>query len=123
MGGMVLQGIFLFVFGPGLASWISPNLMEQASIWCFFSIAQISIMLFLIRETLVIHWGKNISVFDSKKKEAKAAESCRDFVNCEYCKLTRRVWPSSLMERMELTRIKHVYSMFLFEAFSLLYQL
>merc|ERR1719487_1643652 len=44
--GMVLQGIFLFVFGPGLASWISPNLMEQASIWCFFSIAQISIWCF-----------------------------------------------------------------------------
>lgn len=42
-------------------------------------------MLFLIRETLIIHWGKNISVFDSKKKEVKAAE-CRDFVNCEYCK-------------------------------------
>lgn len=85
--GMVLQGVFLFVFGPGLASWISPNLMEQASIWCFFSIAQISIMLFLIRETLIIHWGKNISVFDSKKKDVKAApESCRDFVNCEYCK-------------------------------------
>jgi hypothetical protein len=39
--GMVLQGVFLFAFGPGLASWISPNLMEQASIWCFFSIAQV----------------------------------------------------------------------------------
>jgi hypothetical protein len=33
--------------------------MEQASIWCFFSIAQISIMLFCIRETLIINWGRN----------------------------------------------------------------
>lgn len=32
--------------------------MEQASVWCFFSIAQISTMLFLIRETLIVHWGR-----------------------------------------------------------------
>lgn len=57
--GMVIQGIFLFVFGPYLAGLITPNLMEQASIWCFFSIAQISIMLFCIRETLIINWGRN----------------------------------------------------------------
>jgi len=62
--GMILQVCFLFLFGPVLAALISDNLMEQASIWCFFSIAQISIMLFLIRETLIINWGKgNISVF------------------------------------------------------------
>jgi len=57
--GMVIQGIFLFIFGPYLAGLISPNLMEQASIWCFFSIAQISIMLFFIRETLITGWGKD----------------------------------------------------------------
>jgi len=57
--GMVIQGIFLFAFGPYLASWITPNLMEQASIWCFFSIAQIAIMLFCIRETLIINWGRD----------------------------------------------------------------
>jgi len=57
--GMVIQGTFLFIFGPYLASWISPNLMEQASIWCFFSIAQIAIMLFFIRETLIINWGRD----------------------------------------------------------------
>jgi len=57
--GMVLQGTILFASGPYLAGWISPNLMEQASIWCFFSIAQISIMLFLIRETLIANWGKS----------------------------------------------------------------
>jgi len=56
--GMVLQGCFLFLFGPYLAGLITPNLMEQASIWCFFSIAQIAIMLFCIRETLIINWGK-----------------------------------------------------------------
>ena len=44
--GMVIQGCFLFAFGPFLAGLISPNLMEQASIWCFFSISQIAIMLF-----------------------------------------------------------------------------
>lgn len=56
--GMVIQGIFLFAFGPYLAGLITPNLMEQASIWCFFSIAQIAIMLFCIRETLIINWGR-----------------------------------------------------------------
>eukprot|EP00605_Chrysophyceae_sp_TOSAG23-4_P000352 GSChrysophyteH1.ASY1.ANO1.399.1 assembled CDS len=66
--GMVIQGLFLFLFGPVLAAVISDNLMEQASIWCFFSLAQICIMLFLIRETLIINWGKgNISVM---KKDA-----------------------------------------------------
>jgi len=57
--GMIIQGIFLFAFGPYLASVITPNLMEQASIWCFFSIAQIAIMLFCIRETLIINWGRD----------------------------------------------------------------
>jgi hypothetical protein len=57
--GMVVQGLFLFLFGPHLAGMITPNLMEQASIWCFFSIAQISIMLFFIRETLIINWVKD----------------------------------------------------------------
>jgi len=57
--GMILQGVFLFAFGPFLAGLITPNLMEQASIWCFFSIAQIAIMLFCIRETLIINWGRD----------------------------------------------------------------
>lgn len=87
--GMILQGVFLFVFGPLTAALISDNLMEQASIWCFFSIAQISIMLFLIRETLIINWGRgNISVMkgDADKSEKKVEQVvCRDFLNCEYC--------------------------------------
>ena len=70
--GMVLQGCFLMLFGPVLAALISDDLMEQASIWCFFSIAQISIMLFLIRETLIINWGRgNKSVFKKDVDEQK----------------------------------------------------
>jgi len=57
--GMVIQGCFLFLFGPALAGLITPNLMEQASVWCFFSIAQIAIMLFCIRETLITNWGRD----------------------------------------------------------------
>lgn len=74
--GMIVQGLVLYVTGPMAAAYISPNLLEQASIWCFFSIAQISIMLFLIRETLIVKWGKagksidkiNAAAKDSKKK-------------------------------------------------------
>jgi hypothetical protein len=84
--GMVIQGTFLFAFGPGLAALITPNLMEQASIWCFFSIAQICIMLFLIRETLIIHWGKgNLSVMKADEDSKKTQKACRTFVDCEYC--------------------------------------
>lgn len=75
--GMVIQGIFLFAFGPWLAGLITPNLMEQASVWCFFSIAQIAIMLFCIRETLIINWGRegphksllSKNVVDEKEKD------------------------------------------------------
>lgn len=77
--GMIIQGVFLFATGPLLAGYITDNLMEQASIWCFFSIAQISTMLFLIRETLIVHWGKDSAHRESllakrkKYKENKAA--------------------------------------------------
>jgi len=56
--GMVLQGLVLYCSGPLLASFFTSNLLEQASIWCFMSIAQIAIMLFLIRETLIVNWGR-----------------------------------------------------------------
>merc|ERR1712032_486118 len=56
---MIIQGIFLWAAGPYLASWITPNLMEQASIWCFFSITQIAIMLFIIRDQLILSFGKS----------------------------------------------------------------
>ena len=45
-----------------MASLVSNNIMEQASIWCLFSIAQIAIMLFVIREVLLREWGKNESL-------------------------------------------------------------
>jgi len=64
---MVIQGVFLWLAGPFLASFITANLMEQASIWCFFSIAQIGIMLFVIREQLILSWGR------VNLKDAKAA--------------------------------------------------
>jgi hypothetical protein len=66
--GMVIQAIFLFLFGPYSASLITSNLMEQASVWCLFSIAQIAIMLFFIRETLIINWGrgKHVSLVKGK---------------------------------------------------------
>merc|ERR1711871_710398 len=56
--GMIIQPIFLFVAGPYGASLLTENLMEQASIWCFFSIAQITTMLFCIREQLIKGWGR-----------------------------------------------------------------
>jgi len=73
--GMMLQGLVLYLTGPVAAALITSNLMEQASIWCFFSIAQICIMLFLIRETLIVNWGRNKSQFtlSSKKGDNGAA--------------------------------------------------
>lgn len=68
--GMVIQGAFLFFTGPFLAGYISENLQEQASIWCFFSIAQIATMLFLVREALIVRWGREShrqSLLASKK--------------------------------------------------------
>jgi hypothetical protein len=50
---MVLQGAILWAAGPFLAAWFTENLMEQASIWCFFSIAQIGAMLLLVRGRLL----------------------------------------------------------------------
>ena len=66
---MIIQGVVLWATGPALAAYITPNLMEQASIWCFFSIAQIGVMLFLIRNVLVTQWGKS-GVSTSEKTTA-----------------------------------------------------
>jgi hypothetical protein len=38
--GIIVGNVIAFVTGPILASYITSNLMEQASIWCFFSIFQ-----------------------------------------------------------------------------------
>jgi hypothetical protein len=37
-----IPGLVLYATGPLLASYITSNLHEQASIWCFFSIAQVT---------------------------------------------------------------------------------
>jgi hypothetical protein len=76
--GMIIQGVFLFVTGPGLGMMITPDLMEQASIWCFFSIAQIFTMLFLIREKLILNWGREVhqkGLLAEKSKDAQAGEA------------------------------------------------
>jgi hypothetical protein len=43
--GLFFQGIVCYCTGPLFAAYLSPNLQEQASIWCLFSIAQIMLML------------------------------------------------------------------------------
>jgi hypothetical protein len=65
---MLIQGMFLFATGPYLAAYITPDLMEQASIWCFFSIAQIAFMLFAIRATIVRGSSKSLSTHHDKAK-------------------------------------------------------
>ena len=78
--GMLIQGTFLLLTGPVMAAAITPNLMEQASIWCFFSIMQVCVMLILIRETLVVNWGTNssrASLF-AKKPELQAAQAAKE---------------------------------------------
>jgi len=67
---MIIQGVFLWCLGPMLASYITSNLMEQASIWCFFSIAQIAIMLFLIRDQLILKWAPAKSQAAGNEKES-----------------------------------------------------
>lgn len=39
--GNRIAGVLLFLTGPVLADWITPNRHESASIWCFFSILQV----------------------------------------------------------------------------------
>jgi hypothetical protein len=68
-------GVFLWLAGPFFASWLTPNLMEQASIWCFFSIAQIAIMLFIIREHLVKTWGRKPKPIEETKPAAKKTKA------------------------------------------------
>ena len=68
--GFIIQGLFLLLTGPVLAAYISPSMFEQASIWCFFSIAQIAIMLFLIRATLL----KGDDTADKKVSKKKTPE-------------------------------------------------
>jgi len=49
---MWLHGLILFATGPLLSSYITPNLYEQASIWCFFSIGQVTLATLMLRRGL-----------------------------------------------------------------------
>jgi len=46
-----IAGTFLFLTGPIIADWISPNKHEAGSIWCFHSIMQIVLMVALLATT------------------------------------------------------------------------
>ena len=65
--GMVVQGIIAYMSGPFFASLVTDNLQEQASIWCLFSIAQITITIIRVRSTLLANYGTD-------KKGVKAAQ-------------------------------------------------
>lgn len=47
-------------------------------------------MLFLIRETLLINWGRGNNKISVMKQDAASAKNeikkCKDFIDCEYCK-------------------------------------
>jgi hypothetical protein len=67
MGPMFwIPGAVLFGSGPYLASLISDNLHEQASIWCFFSIAQICLLV------LYVFFTTKTRKNDPKKVKTKA---------------------------------------------------
>ena len=71
-----IQGLFLYATGPLLGAFITPDLQEQASIWCFFSIAQIALMVLAIRNVFVLKKGekkaKSISIGGAKSDGKKA---------------------------------------------------
>ena len=65
---MIVQGAVLWLTGPALAALVTTDLKEQASIWCFFSIAQIAAMLMVVRGNMVDA---------AAQKKAKAAAKIR----------------------------------------------
>eukprot|EP00041_Stephanoeca_diplocostata_P028457 m.807710 g.807710 ORF g.807710 m.807710 type:complete len:310 (-) comp23380_c0_seq1:2352-3281(-) len=87
---MLVQGFFLWMTGPYLAAYITDNLMEQASIWCFFSIAQIGFMLYVIRDVLILHWGRA-----SSNAQSSSIATQQD-VDAPYLDLTF-IWPMGVI--------------------------
>ena len=57
--GMVTQGIICYLTGPFFAAMVTDNMQEQASIWCLFSIAQITITVIRVQSTLLANYGVN----------------------------------------------------------------
>src|SRR5205823_633901 len=64
--GMITQGIICYATGPYFASLLTSNLQEQASVWCLFSIAQITLTVYRVRSTILQNHGKHL---DRKKPE------------------------------------------------------
>mmetsp|Transcript_21059 Transcript_21059/g.62710 ORF Transcript_21059/g.62710 Transcript_21059/m.62710 type:complete len:302 (+) Transcript_21059:299-1204(+) len=87
---MVIQGFFLWLSGPYLAACITDNLQEQASIWCFFSIAQIGFMLYIIRDVLILHWGRASKDGDSAFIGATNGEAAHIDL--------RFIWPMAVID-------------------------
>lgn len=87
---MIIQGLFLWLTGPFLAAYITPNLMEQASIWCFFSIAQIGFMLYIIRDVLILHWGRASAA--SKNSLSDQVEDDAPYLHLYY------FWPMGVID-------------------------
>jgi len=58
--GMILQGCILFFSGPVMAAFISDNLMEQPSIWCLFSLAQMFSIIFFTVYCDLLDFDKKI---------------------------------------------------------------
>ena len=57
--GMVTQGIICYLTGPFFAAMVTDNMQEQASVWCLFSIAQITITVIRVQSTLLANYGLN----------------------------------------------------------------
>jgi len=63
-----LHGFILFATGPLLSSFITPNLYEQASIWCFFSIGQVCLATFSLYASLKFNKKGNFWNHSAKTK-------------------------------------------------------
>ena len=70
---MWAQGLLLFFTGPVLAAFITPNLQEQASVWCFFSMAQLAFMLFAVKDHMTVDKSKAIM-------DAHAQAACEESI-------------------------------------------
>mmetsp|Transcript_115653 Transcript_115653/g.162552 ORF Transcript_115653/g.162552 Transcript_115653/m.162552 type:complete len:260 (-) Transcript_115653:81-860(-) len=73
---MVILGTFLMLTGPFLASYITPNLQEQASIWCFYSCVQTALMMLLYKfEHGTNHLPYKIAILKKRAEAEKAAKA------------------------------------------------
>lgn len=77
LDGMLMKGIILFLTGPFIASQLSKNPMEQASISTYLIITQIIIVLISLREKLFFT--------TTTATDANSLVVCKDFLNCQFC--------------------------------------